>query len=195
MKILENNQMRKITMLNRISIDGYFAGPNGEIDWFIHDSEVDRAAHEGGQADTVLFGRVTYELFERYWPKAANDPNLPQEARNTGKELNEMTKIVFSGTLKEVSWENSMLIKGNVTEEVKKLKQGQGKNMIIFGSGTIVQQLSSAGLIDDYWFIITPVILGTGKTLFPGNKKIDLELLKTQHFESGNVLLHYKPKK
>ncbi len=186
--------MRKVTMLNRISIDGYFAGQNGEIDWFIHDPEVDKAAHEGGQADTVLFGRVTYELFERYWPKAAVDPNLPQEARNTGKELNEMKKIVFSNTLEEAKWENSSLIKGNVAEEVRKLKQEQGKSMIIFGSGTIVQQLSSAGLVDDYWFIITPVILGTGKTLFPGNKRLDLELLETQHFKSGNVVLHYRPK-
>jgi len=73
--------MRKVVMLNRVSVDGFFAGPNGEIDWFIHDPEVDQAAHEGIQADTVLFGRVTYQLFENYWPKVAADPEAPEEAR------------------------------------------------------------------------------------------------------------------
>ena len=187
--------MRNVIMLNRISIDGFFAGPNGEIDWFIHDPEVDKAVHGGGQADTVLFGRVTYQMFENYWPKVAADPDAPEEARNTGKELNQMTKVVFSQTLKEVSWENSRLVKGNVAEEAKKLKQENGAGIIVFGSGTIVQQLSSAGLIDDYWFVVTPVILGTGKSLFAGVKKFDLELLETRYFKSGNVVLHYRPRK
>jgi dihydrofolate reductase len=106
-----------------------------------------------------------------------------------------MTKIVFSKTLTEVTWENSKLVKGNVTEEVRRLKQGKGSGITIFGSGTIVQQLTSEGLIDDYWFIATPVVLGTGKPLFAGVRKLDLELLDTRNFKSGNVVLHYKTRK
>jgi dihydrofolate reductase len=184
--------MRKVSMLNRVSIDGFFAGPTGEIDWFIRDPEVDKALHEGGQEDTVLFGRVTYQLFESVWPKVAVDQKAPEEAKNTANELGKMTKVVFSKTLNEVTWQNSKLVKGNVVEEVRRLKQGKGPGIIIFGSGTIVQQLTSEGLIDDYLFVVTPVILGAGKSLFTGVKKLDLELLETRNFESGNVLLHYK---
>ena len=179
-------------MLNRISLDGFFAGPNGEIDWFIPDIEVDKAVHEGGNADTVLLGRVTYELFESHWPKVEEDLNAPQEARKTANELTQMTKIVFSQTLKEVTWKNSKLIRRNITEEVKKLKQEKGSGIMIFGSGTIVQQLAAERLIDDYWFIVTPVILGAGKSLFTGIKKLDLKLMGAEKFKSGNVVLHYK---
>jgi dihydrofolate reductase len=189
--------MRKVIMFNRVSVDGFFAGPNGEIDWFIVDPELDKALHENGQPgtappDTVLLGRVTYQLFESVWPKVAADPSAPKEARATADELSQMTKVVFSNTLKEVSWENTKLVKGDVAKEVARLKQGKGSDILIFGSGTIVQQLTVGGLIDEYLFAVTPVILGTGKSLFSGVQKLDLELLETRNFKSGNVLLHYK---
>ncbi len=187
--------MRKVVMLNRVSIDGFFAGPNGEIDWFIPDPEVDKAVHEGGGADTVLFGRVTYQLFEGVWPKVEADPKASEEMRKTASELRQMTKIVFSKTLKEVSWENSSLAKGGVVEEVRKLKHADGSGIMIFGSGTIVQQLASERLIDDYWFVVTPVILGAGKSLFTGVRRLDLELVETRSFKSGNVVLHYRLRK
>jgi dihydrofolate reductase len=188
--------MRKVIMLNRVSLDGFFAGPNGEIyDWFISDPEVDKAAHEMAQADTILFGRVTYQLFESVWPKVADDPNAPKEARITANEVNKMTKVVFSNTLKEVTWENSKLFKGNLAEEVRKLKQGNGPDILIFGSGTIVKQLADEGLLDEYLFVLTPVILGAGKSLFKDVKKFNLELLEARDFNSGNVLLHYKTDK
>lgn len=188
--------MRKITMLNRISLDGFFAGPNGEIDWFIHDSEVDKAAHgmgktENRKADTILFGRITYQMFENYWPNIVIDPNAPRETLATANELNEMTKIVFSKTLKEVNWENSKLVKGNLIEEVRKLKQGKGNDMIIFGSGTIVNALAGKDLIDEYLFVVTPVILGAGKPLFREVKRNTIKLLEAMDFQSGNVLLRY----
>lgn len=187
-------------MFNRISIDGYFAGQNGEIDWFVVDPELDKALHGMGQTSaispgTVLLGRVTYQLFESVWPKIAADSNAPQEARTTANELNQMTKVVFSKTLKEVSWENTKLVKGDVAKEVGRLKQEKGSDIIIFGSGTIVQQLTAVGLIDEYLFAVTPVILGAGKSLFNGVKKLGLELLEARDFESGNVLLHYKIRK
>ena len=181
-------------MLNRISIDGFFAGPNGEIDWFIRDPEVDKASHEEGGADTVLFGRVTYQLFESLWPKIVTDPEAPEEMRNTANELSRMTKVVFSKTLKKITWENSRLVRGGIAEEVRRLKEGEGPGIVIFGSGTIVQQLTDEELIDDYLFIVTPVILGSGKSLLAGVKKLNLKLLDSREFKSGNVLLHYRIK-
>jgi len=184
--------MRKIIMLNRVSLDGFFAGANGEIDWFVPDPEVEKAAHEMMQPDTLLLGRVTYQLFESYWPQVAMDPNAPKEALVLANELAQMTKVVFSKTtLKEVTWENSKLVNGDLTEEVKALKQGEGADITIFGSGTIVQQLANEGLIDEYLITLTPVVLGTGKPLFRDVKNINLELLETRNFGTGNVLLHY----
>lgn len=184
--------MRKVTMLNRVSIDGFFAGPNGEIDWFIHDPEVDKAAHEMMRPDTLLLGRVTYQMFESYWPHVATDPNAPKEARILADELTQMTKVVFSKTLEEVTWENTQLVKGDVAKEVKELKQGEGPDITIFGSGTIVQQLTAEGLIDEYLIVLTPIIVGAGKPLFKDVKEINLGLLEAREFNSGNVLLHYR---
>src|SRR5207249_4083504 len=121
-------------------------------------------------------------------------PKASKEAKATAEELRKMKKIVFSRRLKEVAWENSKLINGNLIEEVKKLKQGNGPDMVIFGSGTIVHQLTDAGLIDEYLFVVTPVILGSGKSLFNDVKKLDLKLLEVRDFKSGNVMLHYQAK-
>jgi dihydrofolate reductase len=187
--------MRKVTMLNRISLDGFYAGPNGEIDWFIHDPEVDQAAHEMMKPDTLLFGRLTYQMFESYWPPIASDSNAPEEARTLSNELNQMTKVVFSTTLDEATWVNSNLIKGEITKLVRELKQGQGEDITIFGSGSIVQQLAKAGLMDEYLVILTPVILGTGKPLFEGINKQGLRLIDSRVFNSGNLLLHYQTAK
>ncbi len=188
--------MRKVVVMNRVSLDGFFAGPNGEIDWFIHDPEVDQALHaadpDAVPADTVLFGRVTYKMFEAHWPKAAVDPNAPEGERAMGRELNEMTKVVFSRTLKEVTWVNSRLARSEPAEEVRKLKQGPGNTILIFGCGTIVQQLAAAGLIDEYLLIVTPVALGTGKSMFDGVQRLKLKLVEARGFKSGNVLLHYR---
>jgi dihydrofolate reductase len=188
--------MRKIIMFNRISMDGFFAGPNGEShEWFVNDYKVDEAAHEMMEPDTVLFGRVTYQIFEDHWPKEETNPKAPKEAKDTAKEIKNMNKIDFSKTLKGVNWENTELIKGDLVNEVRKLKQGNGRDMVIFGSGTIVQLLTAEGLIDEYVFVITPVILGAGKSLFNEVDKLNLKLLETKDFKSGNVILHYKTEK
>jgi dihydrofolate reductase len=112
--------------------------------------------------------------------------------RRLAEEMTRMTKIVFSRTRKDVTWANSKLVHSNLMEEVGKLKREGGSDIIIFGSGTIVQQLTDAGLIDDYFLVLTPVVLGEGKQLFRGVQKHNLRLLDVQHFQSGNVLLHYK---
>jgi dihydrofolate reductase len=190
--------MRRIVMINWISLDGFFAGPHGEIDWMIRDPEVDKALHEprpdqpqSAGSDTMLLGNTTYTMFENSWPQIAKDPNAPEELHKLAAEVMGMTKIVFSKTRKEVTWENSKLFHDNLVEEVKKLKQREGTDIIVFGSGTIVQQLTDAGLIDEYFFAVTPVVLGTGKELFKDVQKLTLRLLEVKHFPSGNVLLRY----
>jgi dihydrofolate reductase len=178
-------------MFNLVSLDGFFAGQNGEIDWHNVDEEFNQAAVEMiGQFDTILFGRVTYELFEGYWPNAALDPMTSKEDRIIAGKINEMTKIVFSKTLKKVTWNNSRLIHDNIEAEVRTLKQEKGRDMVIYGSGTIVQQLSHAGLIDEYQFMVNPVVLGNGKALF--KDMIRLKLVRTRPFKGGNVLLVYE---
>ncbi len=184
--------MRKIVMMNRISLDGFFAGPNGEIDWFNHDTAVDEAAHNLMQPNTLLLGRLTYEMFAGYWPPIENDASAPAPARNLSREMNQMKKVVFSTTLQGVDWQNSTLVSSDIIPTVKALKQGEGADITIFGSGTIVQQLAKAGLIDEWIITLTPAVLGQGKALFDGVPALDFALAETRNFDSGNVLLHYK---
>ena len=185
--------MKKIVTANWVSVDGFFAGPNGEIDWVVSDPEVVKAWHEVGDmhSDTLLSGRLSYQSFENVWPGVARDPNASEGMRKLAEEMNQLNKIVFSRTLKEVTWQNSQLFHGDLIEEVQRLKQGNGASIVIFGSGTIVAQLAEAGLIDEYLFTITPVVLGKGKQLFQDVKKLELKLLETRDFKSGNVLLRY----
>jgi dihydrofolate reductase len=188
--------MRKVVMMNLVSLDGFFAGPRGEIDWHNVDEEFNQAAVDMIQRfDTILFGRVTYKLFEDYWPNAASDPKISREDRIIANRINEMTKVVFSKSLKKVTWDNSQLFRGNVEGEVKRLKQEDGRDIVIYGSGSIVRQLTDAGLIDEYQFMVNPVVLSNGKSLFKDLKgKIDLKLVSTRPFKGGNVLLTYEPK-
>lgn len=186
--------MRKIIVFNRTSLDGAYAGADGGIEWFIRDPEIDRVAHEVMSPDTVLLGRITYQLFQSVWPPIAADPSAPEPARKLGRELNRMTKVVFSRTLDDTTWENSRLVKDDLVSAVEKLKQDDAddNDIVIFGSGTVVAQLAAAGLIDEYLIALTPVVLGDGKQLFSGAGFAELELLSQWSFDSGNVLLHYR---
>ena len=184
--------MRRVLVYNRITIDGYFSGPGGSIDWFIQDPMVDKAAHDAMTIDTLLFGRETYEQFEDFWPAMASNPGAPPELRGMAQELTDMTKIVFSRTRTDFSWENSRGVSGDVPTEVKRLKETAGEDLGVFGSGSIVQQLARAGLVDEYVLVATPAILGGGSQLFTDVPQTDLELVGSQRFESGNVLLHYR---
>lgn len=183
--------MRKVVVLNRISVDGFFAGPNGEIDWFVPDPEVDKAVHAGMSPDTLLLGRLTFQLFAGYWPHVSSDPNASDGARGMANELDQMHKVVFSRTLEKVDWVNSRLVKSDPSREVMELKQGNGADITIFGSGSIIQQLARDGLIDECLLVVTPVILGTGNRLFGSLDRTSLNLLEARSFPSRNVLLHY----
>ena len=190
----EGVNMRKIIMFNLVSLDGFFTGSNGEIEWHNVDEEFNITAIEMMKKfDTILFGRITYQLFEGYWPKAALDPDISKEDKIIADKINEITKLVFSKTLKEVSWNNAKLFNNDLVEEVKKLKDKEGKDIVIYGSGTIVQQLTNSRLIDEYRLMVNPVILVNGKSLFEGIKeKINLKLIEAKTFKNGNVLVSYK---
>lgn len=188
-------------MLNRISLDGFFASLKKKtwgMDWFVPDPEVDKAAHKMGEGakppDTLILGGTTYRGFERSWTPWLKDPNAPKEMKAVAEELTNMTKVVFSKTLKkrEITWENTQLHAGNLIEVVKKLKRGKGGGIMIMGSGTIIQQLAKKDLVDEYVFILTPVVAGEGKPLFKLVKQFGLRLISTKSFGSGNILLHYE---
>ncbi|MEP6836250.1 MAG: dihydrofolate reductase family protein [Gemmatimonas sp.] len=192
--------MRKIVMLNRISGDGFFASLKKKswgMDWFVQDPDVDKAAHKlvgrESQPDTLILGGTTYRGLEKSWTPWLTDPKAPKEMKAVAEELTAMTKVVFSKTLKagDITWDNSELHAGNLIGAVEALKRSKGAGIMIMGSGTIVQQLATKGLIDEYVFILTPVIAGEGKPLFKDVNEFGLELLSAKSFDSGNVLLHY----
>ena len=144
--------------------------------------------------DTTLFGRVTYEGFESYWPNVPEDPASPQGLVEYAHQLNAMRKIVFSRTLSRVEWNNSTLVKEIVPEEIIKMKQEPGRDMVIYGSASIVQTLTNLGLIDQYQLLVFPVVLGSGKPLFQDIlHKVKLSLANTKRHPSGVVELTYQP--
>jgi dihydrofolate reductase len=183
--------MRKVIVSNLISLDGFIAGPKGEIDWFGWDKELESYSKEQlGSMGTILFGRVTYELMAGYWPTATAD-TIDQIIINA---MNNLPKVVFSKTLYKVEWNNSRLVKDDIEGEVAGLKRGPGKDIVIYGSGSIVSALAQAGLIDEYRIFVNPVVLGSGKPQFGDiNDRINLKLLSTKTFGNGLVLLCYEP--
>lgn len=186
--------MRTLAIFNMMSLDGFFAGPNGELDWHNVDDEFNAFAIEQAQSrhvDTLLFGRVTYELMAAYWPTPEARTNDPIVARF----MNETSKVVFSRTLQRVEWENSRLASGDAVAEVRALKRAAGGSLMIFGSAQLAAALDRAGLIDEHRLMVNPVILGRGRPLFAGAAEPRrLKLVSSRAFRSGNVLLNYQPR-
>ena len=183
--------MRKVLLFNLITLDGFFAGPTGDIDWHVTDEEFNRFYEEQLQEfGALLFGRVTYQMMASYWPTdeaRAEDPVVAQA-------MNELPKVVFSRTLNAVDWDNSRLVSDHVEEEVTSLKQQPGKDIAIFGSANLATSLIPSGLVDEFRVLVNPVVLGVGRPLFEDVKQpIKLKLTKTRTFGSGNVLLCYEP--
>ena len=188
--------MRKLIVFNNVTLDGYFVDQNGDLSWAYPGSQdaefkalVEENAKSGGE---MLFGRVTYEMMASYWPTPmalANDPVIADG-------MNKASKVVFSTTLDQPSWNNTRLVKGDIAAEVRRMKAELGDDLLIFGSGRIVAQLSQEGLIDEYQIMVHPIILGQGRTMFEGSTaKTSLTLTKTQTFGNGYVLLCYQPVK
>jgi dihydrofolate reductase len=189
--------MRKLIVSNLVTADGFFEGPNQELDWFMPNQEFSEYVRTLlDSVSTLLFGRITYQKLAGYWPTSAADQNDPTITH----KMNSLSKIIFSTTLSSVEWNNSILIKENVTDEIKKLKVSARpweKDMVILGSGTIVSAFAEAGLIDEYRIIVNPVLIGNGNHLFKNSsfKKQQLDLIKTRLFSNGVIILYYQLKK
>ncbi len=187
--------MRKIVVFNLITLDGYFADSRGEIDWHNWDDESDKfAIEQTSQFVGIIFGATTYKLFEDYWPKALKDPKTSSDDRKVAQIIDDIWKIVFSKSMKKVTWKNSALFHEIDPVEVKRWKQYKGPDLAIFGSGTIVAQFADLGLIDEYRLLVNPVVLGHGKSMFKDVKQFNLKLINTREFKNGNVLLTYSYK-
>ena len=184
--------MPKLVTYNMVSLDGYFTDANGDMSW-AHKKDPEWQAfvtENAGGGGRLLFGRVTYDLMASFWPT----PFAAQSNPIVVERMNNLPKIVFSRTLDKVSWNNTTLVKGDLTTEVHKLKREPGPNMTIMGSGSIVAQLAGAGLIDEYQIVVSPLVLGNGRTLFEGvKKKLPMKLTKSRAFGNGNVVLFYQP--
>jgi len=184
--------MRKVIVSNLVSLDGFIARPNGDLDWFVVNDEFFNYSYDLlTKVDTILYGRVTYQGMASYWPTVTNPDD------KTAERINNLPKVVFSKTLSSTpwgQWNNARLVKDNIGAEVTRLKQQSGKDMAIYGSGSIVSVLAQLGLIDEYQLVVCPVILGKGVSQFQTvEPSIKLNLLKSTPFKNGSVLSYYAP--
>jgi dihydrofolate reductase len=184
--------MRKVIASPFVTLDGFMAGPHGEIDWNVpyFDEEMAAYVHEQfEEVDTLLFGRVTYQEFAQYWPDQGVKDG-PAEA----EKMNSIKKIVFSKTLAKAEWNNSRIVRDHIAEEISRLKEQPGANLSIDGSPTLIHSFSKLGLIDEYRIRVHPVVLGSGVPLFKDqSERMKLKLLEARPFRSGVVLLRYAP--
>ena len=185
--------MRKLMVFNNISLDGYFTDANSDMSWAHKnaDEEWNKFASENASGGgLLLFGRKTYDLMVSFWPTKQAYDTMPAVAEG----MNNHPKVVFSRTMDKAEWNNTRLIKGNIVEEVSRMKSEPGEGMVILGSGTIVSQLTQERLIDEYQFIMHPLVLGSGRTLFEGvERPLPLKRINSRTFGNGNVLLTYVP--
>ncbi|MDO3642093.1 dihydrofolate reductase family protein [Mucilaginibacter sp. L3T2-6] len=185
--------MRKLSVFNHISLDGYFVSANGDMSWAHQgsdDAEYQAFVADNASGDSeMLFGRVTYEMMAGFWPTPVAHQQMPVVAN----KMNNGRKAVFSRTLSKAGWNNTTLVKGDLVEEVRKMKQAGGPDMVILGSGSIVAHLAAAGLIDTYQVVVNPVALGAGRTLFEGLPEImRLKLTGSRAFKNGKTFLTFK---
>ena len=183
--------MRKLIVSNTVSVDGYFEGPNRDLSGFTFDKQLFEPMESiFDRTDTILMGKATYRFFSAYWPDktVADDP--------AADFMNKSAKIVFSKTLSEVpwgKWDNIKLANGDLAETVTKLKQEPGKNIVVFGSGDLISALSKADLIDEYRFIVNPVLFGKGKPMIENlPEQMPLKLKSANALRSGIVILDYE---
>ncbi len=185
--------MRRLMMFNSVTLDGFFTDRRGTIQWAHQRQDEewkDFTSSNASGGGALLLGRITYQEMAAFWPTPEAHRMLPVVARG----MNEMAKFVFSKTLDEVTWNNTTLLKGDPEAEVRRLKKEAGPDLVIMGSGTIVRRLAASGLIDEYQFVIHPVALGGGRTLFEGaGKQLGFRLISTRSFKNGNLVVRYEP--
>lgn len=185
--------MRKIISFMHLSLDGFVAGPNGEMNWIKADEEI--FAHVGKRislGDTALYGRVTYQMMENYWPTAADKPTATTHDIEHAAWYSNVHKVVLSQTIKETNLTNTTIISDNLSDRINALKQQPGEDILLFGSPSATHALMQHDLIDGYWLFVNPIILGQGIPLFAAIKnKIKLELVSTRQFTCGVTELKY----
>jgi len=187
--------MRRLTVFNQVSVDGYFVDRRGDMSWAKEDrdAEFDAFTSENASLDAVLlFGRVTYDLMASFWPTPMAAQNMPTVA----ERMNSLPKLVFSRGLKSASWNNTTIVNRDPAAEVRRLKSEPGPDLVIMGSGNVVSQLAcDITLIDEYQLVVIPIALGGGRTLFDGlAESVKFQLMGSRTFGNGNVLLRYEPK-
>jgi len=187
--------VRRIIASEFVSADGFMVGPKEDMSWVMNGFNEEMGKYAGGlmeSMDTVLLGRVTYEIMAGAWP------NMTEDQSPGADRMNSATKVVVSKTLTSAPWGKyapAKIIKDNVEQQVKALRQGPGKNIVIYGSGTLVRSLTELRLIDEYQLLVHPLLLGDGKPLFKKmGRQVDLKLLRTQTFGNGVCVLYYEPK-
>ena len=189
--------MRKLKLQVQMTIDGYIAGPEGEMDWMVwnwDDKLKNYVAEITDPVDCIILGRKLAAGFIPYWASVAASPDNPEFA--AGKKFTETPKVVFTKTMDEPEWDNTVLAKGDLAEEIAILKKKQGSDIIAYGGGNFVSALIKEQLIDEFQLFVNPAIIGSGMTIFKDvGSKQSMKLIKAVPFDCGIVVLHYEPKK
>ena len=175
------------------SLDGFVAGPNGEMNWIKVDEELfDFVGTMTDNADTALYGRVTYDMMQGYWPTAGDAPNASKHDKEHSAWYKKVSKVVLSRTISAEGLENTTVIMDDLTAKINAIKNEEGKNILIFGSPAASQSLLNEGLIDEFWLFVNPIILGQGRPLFENiTGTTQLKLVESKTFGSGVIALHY----
>ncbi len=183
--------MRKVILFNMMTVDGFFEGQGADISWHHVDEAFNEFAIEQlNSAGGLLFGRVTYQMMASYWPT----PEAIANDTAVANKMNSVPKVAFSRTLDGAEWNNTTLVRGDAAQEIARLKQQRGKDLLVFGSAKLASTLVQHGLIDEFRVMVNPVIIGSGTPLFQGiTRRLDLKLIETRVFGNGNVLLYYEP--
>lgn len=187
--------MRKLKLQMQTTLDGFVAGPNGELDWMSFEwdkKSTDRINELTDSSDTILMGRKMTDEFINYWSSVIENPDNPEYP--FAKKMIDIPKVVFSKTVTESKWINTIVANGDLVEEIEKLKNRDGKDILVYGGANFVSNLIKNNLIDEYHFFVNPVAIGNGKSIFGDlADKQKLQLLKVDSFPSGEVELCYTP--
>jgi dihydrofolate reductase len=183
-----------LAVFNSVSLDGYFTGPNGELDWAHRsapDPEFDAfVADNAGGDGSLLLGRKTYDMMAKWWPTPAAAAAMPEVAEG----MNRMAKLVASRTMPRADWSNTSVVRGELVDAVRRLKAESDASITSLGSGSVVAQLAAAGLIDEIQMVVVPVVLGRGRTMFDGvAPPLGMRLARSRVFPQGKVFLAYQP--
>ena len=185
--------MRKLIFFMHTSLDGFVAGTKGEMNWITINEEIfDFVGTMTDKADAALYGRVTYDMMQSYWPTAGDAPNASKHDKEHSAWYKKVSKIVLSKTLSENGLENTIVISDNLEANINAIKKQEGKNILIFGSPAASHALLGLGLIDEFWLFVNPILLGQGMPLFKNVKEITkLKLVESKTFVGGVIALHY----